>query len=79
MARKKQIAIPHGRKEIQNMKNKKKFMRQAIAFLIVWFCSGAAWTAYQTGHKVWGIGFSLLSYLYFVITKQKQVNNSAIK
>ena len=52
------------------MKNKKKFMRQAIAFLIVWFCSGAAWTAYQTGHKVWGIGFSLLSSLYFVITKK---------
>ena len=52
------------------MKNKKKFMRQAIAFLIVWFCSGAALTAYQTGHKVWGIGFVLLSSLYFIITKK---------
>ena len=36
-------------------------MRQAIAFLIVWFCSGATLTDYQTGHKVWGIGFTLLS------------------
>lgn len=42
-------------------------MRKYIAFLLVWFCSGLTMSAYQTGNKALGIGFSLLSLLYWAI------------
>lgn len=42
-------------------------MRKYIAFLLVWFCSGATMSAYQAGNKALGIVFTLLSLLYWVI------------
>lgn len=45
----------------------KKYYRQVIAFLLVWFCSGATMYAYQVENKILGITFTLLSLLYWFI------------
>ena len=48
----------------------KKYYRQAIAFLLVWFCSGVIMYSYQVGNKILGITFTFLSFLYwFIIDK----------
>lgn len=48
----------------------KKYYRQAIAFLLVWFCSGVTMYSYQAENKILGITFTLLSFLYwFIIDK----------
>lgn len=48
----------------------KKYYRQAIAFLLVWFCSGATMYSYQAENKILGITFTFLSFLYwFIIDK----------
>lgn len=48
----------------------KKYYRQEIAFLLVWFCSGVTMCSYQAGNKILGITFTLLSLLYwFIIDK----------
>lgn len=54
----------------------KKHYRQAIAFLLVWFCSGVIMYSYQVGNKILGITFTFLSFLYwFIIDKDDQENN----
>ena len=54
----------------------KKYYRQAIAFLLVWFCSGVTMYSYQVENKILGITFTLLSFLYwFIIDKDDQENN----
>ena len=53
----------------------KKYYRQAIAFLLVWFCSGVTMYSYQVENKMLGITFTLLSLLYwFIIDKDDQEN-----
>ena len=53
----------------------KKYYRQAIAFLLVWFCSGVTMYSYQAENKILGITFTLLSFLYwFIIDKDDQEN-----
>ena len=53
----------------------KKYYRQAIAFLLVWFCSGVTMYFYQVENKILGITFTLLSFLYwFIIDKDDQEN-----
>ena len=48
----------------------KKYYRQAIAFLLVWFCSGVTMYSYQAENKILGITFTFLSFLYwFIIDK----------
>lgn len=48
----------------------KKYYRQAIAFLLIWFCSGVTMYSYQVENKILGITFTLLSFLYwFIIDK----------
>ena len=48
----------------------KEYYRQAIAFLLVWFCSGVTMYSYQAENKILGIIFTLLSFLYwFIIDK----------
>lgn len=48
----------------------KKYYRQAIVFLLVWFCSGVTMYSYQVGNKILGITFTFLSFLYwFIIDK----------
>lgn len=48
----------------------KKYYRQAIAFFLVWFCSGVTMYSYQVENKILGITFTLLSFLYwFIIDK----------
>lgn len=50
----------------------KKYYRQAIAFLLVWFCSGVTMYLYQVENKILGITFTLLSFLYwFIIDKDE--------
>lgn len=44
----------------------KKHYRQAIAFLLVWFCSGVTMYSYPE-NKILGITFTLLSLLYWFI------------
>ena len=53
----------------------KKYYRQVIAFLLVWFCSGVTMYSYQVENKILGITFTLLSFLYwFIIDKDDQEN-----
>ena len=53
----------------------KKYYRQAIAFLLVWFCSGITMYSYQAENKILGIIFTLLSFLYwFIIGEDDQEN-----
>ena len=53
----------------------KKYYRQAIAFLLVWFCSGVTMYSYQAENKMLGITFTFLSFLYwFIIDKDDQEN-----
>ena len=50
----------------------KKYYRQAIAFLLVWLCSGATMYSYQVENKMLGITFTFLSFLYwFIIDKDE--------
>lgn len=54
----------------------KKFYRQAIAYLLVWFCSGVTMYSYQVENKILGITFTFLSFLYwFIIDKDDWENN----
>ena len=40
-------------------------MKKQFAFLLVWICSGVTMCAYQTDNKILGLGFTLLSFMYF--------------
>ena len=52
----------------------KEYYRQAIAFLLVWFCSGVTMYSYQAENKILGITFTLLSFLYwFIIGKDTAI------
>lgn len=50
----------------------KKYYRQAIAFLLVWFCSGVTMYSYQAENKILGITFTLLS--FFIGSLQTKMN-----
>jgi len=45
----------------------KKNIKDAVKYLLVWFCSGAAFYAYQTEHMEIGVFFTLLSFLYWLL------------
>jgi|GEM_PF-1497920 len=47
----------------------KQYIKQALAFLLVWFCSGITMYAYQTENKILGLSFTFLSFLYWLILK----------
>lgn len=46
-------------------------MKKQFAFLLVWICSGVTMCAYQTDNKILGLGFTLLSFMYFFILKER--------
>lgn len=48
-----------------------KYIKQSLAFLIVWFCSGIVMYAYQTENKILGLSFTFLSLLYFWILNEE--------
>lgn len=45
--------------------------RQSFAFLLVWICSGVTMHAYQVDNKILGLGFTLLSFMYFFILEER--------
>lgn len=45
----------------------KEYYRQAIAFILVWICSGVTMYSYQVENKILGITFTFLSSLYWLI------------
>ena len=52
--------------------NMKQCIKQALAFLLVWFCSGTTMYAYQTENKILGLSFTFLSFLYWLILKDER-------
>lgn len=46
-------------------------MKKQFAFLLVWICSGVTMCAYQTNNKILGLGFTLLSFMYFFILEER--------
>lgn len=47
----------------------KQYIKQALAFLLIWFRSGITMYAYQTENKILGLSFTFLSFLYWLILK----------
>lgn len=47
-----------------------QYIKQELAFLLVWFCSGITMYAYQTENTVVGLSFTFLSLLYWLILKE---------
>lgn len=48
-----------------------KYIKQSLAFLLVWFCSGIVMYAYQKENMILGLSFTFLSFLYYLILKEK--------
>lgn len=46
-------------------------MKRQFAFLLVWICSGVTMRAYQADNKILGLGFTLLSFMYFFILEER--------
>ena len=56
---------------VRRCNNMKKYIKQALAFLLVWFCSGITMYAYQTENKILGLSFTFLSFLYYLLLKDE--------
>lgn len=50
----------------------KRYIKQLLAFILVWFCSGLTLYAYQTKNEIFGLGFTFLSTLYWIILEDKR-------